>query len=105
MFELVLNTPLHLSAMFKIDSRKNRLKHEIYWQKTHQKELVKIKNITVNKHMFRVHNSNNYFEFVSLYLVKIVFITLELNRYFRITITILEDNRKSKFIENTFRCK
>ena len=105
MFELVLNTPLHLSAMFKIDSKKNRLKHEIYWQKTHQKELVKIKNITVNKYKFRVHNSNDYFEFVSLYLVKIGFITLELNRYFRITITILEDNRKSKFIENTFRCK
>ena len=58
--------------------------------------MVKIKNITVNEYMFRVHNSNSYFEYVSLYLVKIVFVTLELNRYFRITITILKDNPNSK---------
>ena len=43
---------------------------------------LKNKSITVNKHMFKVHNSNNYFDYVSLYLVKIVFITLELNRLF-----------------------
>ena len=48
--------------------------------------MVKIKSITVNKNMFRVHNSNNYFEYVSLYLVKIVFITSGINRYLRITI-------------------
>ena len=58
--------------------------------------MVKIKNITVNEYMFRVHNSNSNFEYVSLYLVKIVFVTLELNRYFRITITILKVNPNSK---------
>ena len=58
--------------------------------------MVEIKNITVNKHMFRDHNSNNYFEYVSLCLIKIVFITLELNKYSRITIITLEDNPDSK---------
>ena len=58
--------------------------------------MVEIKNITVNKHMFRDHNSNNYFECESLYLIKIVFITLELNKYSRITIITLEDNPDSK---------
>ena len=42
------------------------------------------------------HNSNSYFEYVSYYLVKIVFVTFELNKYLRITINILEDNPNSK---------
>ena len=82
-----------LAAMFKIDSRNNRLKQEICWQSQRNR---KNKSITVNKHMFKVQNSNNYFEYVSLYLVKIVFITLELHRYFRIPITVIEDNPNSK---------
>ena len=32
---------------------------------------------------FEVQNSNNYFEYVFLYLVKIVFITLELKQIFQ----------------------
>ena len=46
--------------------------------------------------MFKVYNSNNYLKYVSLYLVKIVFISLELNRFFRIIITITEGNPNSK---------
>ena len=45
--------------------------------------------------MFIIHNSTNYFEYLSLCLVKIFFITLELNSCFWITATIVEDNPNS----------
>ena len=84
--------------MFKTDSRKNRLKHKICLKLTIKlpKGNLKTKSITVNKHMFKVASLTTDFEYVSLYLVKIIFITSELNRYFWITKTRLEDNSNSK---------
>ena len=52
--------------------------------------------------MFKVHNSNNFFEFVSLYLRNIVFFAFELNMWFRITTIIIEGNPNSKIYGNTF---
>ena len=47
--------------------------------------------------MFEVRNFNNYFGYISLYLVKIVFVTLELNSISGLqSITMLEDNPNSK---------
>ena len=84
--------------MFKIDSRKNRLKHKICLKLTIKlpEENCKTKSITVNKHMLKVASLTTDFEYASLYLVKIIFVTSEINRYFRITITRLEDNSNSK---------
>ena len=72
--------------MFKVDDRKNRLTHEICLKltiKTPERNR-KNKNITVNKHMFKVASLTTDFEYVYLYLVKIVFITLEISIYFQI---------------------
>ena len=49
-----------------------------------------------SKHMFKVNNSKNHFEFISLYLVKIAFITLESNNCFRTAMAIIEDNTNIK---------
>ena len=49
--------------------------------------------------MFKVHNSNHFFEYVSLYLGNIVFFTFELNIWFRITTITIEVIQIVKFME------
>ena len=49
--------------------------------------------------MFKVHNSNHFFEYVSLYLENTVFFTFELNMWFRITTIIIEVIQIIKFME------
>ena len=78
--------------MFKIDNRKNRLKHKISFKsKMKPPEWNrKYKSIPVNTCSWFTTLPTTLS--IYLYLVKIFFITLELNRCFRISTTIVEDN-------------
>ena len=89
---------LCILAMFKSDSWKNRLKHEISlkWTIKPPEQNRKNRSITVNKHMFKVHDSDNWFWVCISLLGKNCPIILELNKCFRITITKIEDNPNSK---------
>ena len=63
-----------LATIFKADNTKNRLKHEICLKLTSAPLSRKNKRITANKHMFKVAGLTTNFEYVLLYLIKIVFV-------------------------------
>ena len=84
--------------MIKIDDKKYRLKHKICLNLTINlpEQNRKYKKVTV-KTCIKSTTPTIDFDCIFLYLsLKNVFITLELNRYFRIAIVVIEDNPNTK---------